>query len=540
MSSDTFEADSINKESHSFHFIPQFSSRDTDYQLNPQKFSPFLHFLPDVNGLVNAIKERSNHPVNRNVLVKVLRDQYEDLTLSDKQEFNIQQLKRETTFTVSTAHQPCLFTGPAYYIYKIFSAIRLAEELKARHSNYHFIPVFVNGSEDHDFEEVNSTKLFQKQIIWEEEKIGPVGRYDIGSLKKPLNDFLSVLGDGEKALEIAKILNEAYEKSQTYNDFILHFLHVLTRDYGLLVLNMDNKELKKLFIPIMEKEIVERKSEGYVVETQKKLQQLGYKPQAHAREINLFYFTEEGGRERITFQNNIFHILNTNIHWNEKEILEQLNKFPENFSPNVVTRPLYQSLILPDVAFVGGGGEIAYWIERKEQFNYFNVFYPCLIRRNSVLLVPKNVSKTMTKLGLTVSDFFQDEDKMIHDYVQKNDKKHGTFDEEKKKILDSWNNLKQHMVQYDPTLLAFMEAEKVKIEKIIDHADQKLIKVLKQTQETKINQIKSIRDKLFPNNGLQERTENFFQYYLTTDYDLLERLKENLNPLNKDMVVLIL
>ncbi|MBK6363298.1 MAG: bacillithiol biosynthesis BshC [Saprospiraceae bacterium] len=290
----------------------------------------------------------------------------------------------------------------------------------------------------------------------------------------------------------------------------------------------------------MEKEIVERKSEGYVVETQKKLQQLGYKPQAHAREINLFYFTEEGGRERITFQNNIFHILNTNIHWNEKEILEQLNKFPENFSPNVVTRPLYQSLILPDVAFVGGGGEIAYWIERKEQFNYFNVFYPCLIRRNSVLLVPKNVSKTMTKLGLTVSDFFQDEDKMIHDYVQKNDKKHGTFDEEKKKILDSWNNLKQHMVQYDPTLLAFMEAEKVKIEKIIDHADQKLIKVLKQTQETKINQIKSIRDKLFPNNGLQERTENFFQYYLTTDYDLLERLKENLNPLNKDMVVLIL
>ncbi|MBK6784545.1 MAG: bacillithiol biosynthesis BshC [Saprospiraceae bacterium] len=212
----------------------------------------------------------------------------------------------------------------------------------------------------------------------------------------------------------------------------------------------------------------------------------------------------------MTFQNNIFHILNTNIHWNEKEILEQLNKFPENFSPNVVTRPLYQSLILPDVAFVGGGGEIAYWIERKEQFNYFNVFYPCLIRRNSVLLVPKNVSKTMTKLGLTVSDFFQDEDKMIHDYVQKNDKKHGTFDEEKKKILDSWNNLKQHMVQYDPTLLAFMEAEKVKIEKIIDHADQKLIKVLKQTQETKINQIKSIRDKLFPNNGLQERTENFF------------------------------
>lgn len=85
--------------------------------------------------------------------------------------------------------------------------------------------------------------------------------------------------------------------------------------------------------------------------------------------------------------------MNTNIHWNEKEILEQLNKFPENFSPNVVTRPLYQSLILPDVAFVGGGGEIAYWIERKEQFNYFNVFYPCLIRRNSVLLVPKMLVK---------------------------------------------------------------------------------------------------------------------------------------------------
>jgi uncharacterized protein YllA (UPF0747 family) len=146
----------------------------------------------------------------------------------------------------------------------------------------------------------------------------------------------------------------------------------------------------------------------------------------------------------------------------------------------------------------------------------------------------------MNKLGLTISDFLQDEDKMIHVYVQKQNKNHNVVGEEKIKILKSWDLLKQHMGEYDHTMLAFMEAEKVKIEKIIDHADQKLIKVLKHNQETKIHQIKNLRDKIFPNNALQERVENFFQYYLTADGDLLQKLAEILNPLNKNLLVLFL
>jgi uncharacterized protein YllA (UPF0747 family) len=102
---------------------------------------------------------------------------------------------------------------------------------------------------------------------------------------------------------------------------------------------------------------------------------MGYKPQAFAREVNLFYFTEDGGRERIIFDNEKYAVLHTEIKWTESEILDELNRLPENFSPNVITRPLYQSMILPDVAFVGGGGEIAYWMERKKQFNYCNVFF---------------------------------------------------------------------------------------------------------------------------------------------------------------------
>jgi uncharacterized protein YllA (UPF0747 family) len=97
-----------------------------------------------------------------------------------------------------------------------------------------------------------------------------VGRYGINSLKKPLSEFMSILGDGENSREIAKILHDSFENSKTYNDFVLQFLHFLTREYGLIIINMDNKELKRLFVPIMKKEIVERKSEGLIVETQKK------------------------------------------------------------------------------------------------------------------------------------------------------------------------------------------------------------------------------------------------------------------------------
>jgi uncharacterized protein YllA (UPF0747 family) len=201
---------------------------------------------------------------------------------------------------------------------------------------------------------------------------------------------------------------------------------------------------------------------------------------------------------------------------------------------------LYQAFILPDAAFVGGGGEIAYWMERKEQFKAFNIFFPNLIRRNSVFVIAKNVQKTMEKLDMNFADFIPEEEKIIHDFLAKADDNQEVFETEKEVLDASWNRLSDYMGAYDKTLTGFMQAEKSKILKIMEHAEQKLYRARKQHEETKVQQIKGVKEKLFPNKNIQERVDNFFQFYLQADEDLLEALIPALNPLEKDCKILFL
>lgn len=524
----------------SFEHFSQFSPRDVEYQVRPEKFSDFIEFLPDLAGLSRAVQGRKNFPVDRQLLVKVLKEQYAGFDLSEIQQNHIESLLQEDTFTITTAHQPALFTGPAYYIYKMLSAIRLADVLAEKMPGYKFVPVFVNGSEDHDFYEVNHTHIFHKKISWDTHQKGPVGRYNIESLDEVISQFKDILGQGEKAGKLSALLTDVLAKSKNYNDFTRGLIHGLTSRFGLLMLNMDNPDLKRAFIQVMERELLEQESEKIVLQTQQKLAEAGYKPQAFPRPINLFYFTEEGARERVTHENGFYGVVGTDIRWTKEEVIADLYKRPENFSPNVVLRPLYQESILPDIAFVGGGGEIAYWMERKEQFKAFNVFFPTLIRRNSVFVVMKNILKTMEKLGMTFADFLHDEEKIIHEYLTKTENNQDVFDKEKHGLEELWNRLTHYMATYDKTLTGFMEAEKSKIVKVIDHVEQKLYRVRKQQEETKIQQIKSVKEKLFPNKNIQERVDNFLQFYLQADEDMMDVLVQELNPLERDCKILFL
>ena len=479
-----------------FDKIPQLAIRDVDYQMNPQKFKDFIAFMPDEEGIEQAIAARKNNQTDRTLLYQVLTDQYAVSGLSQKQKIHLEKLKDENTFTITTAHQPVLFTGPLYYLMKMFSVIRLADDLSEKYQQFHFVPVFINGAEDHDFEEIQSTFLFQKKIIWETAQKGPVGRFSTEGLDKVLDQFSEILGDSPKARDIKNLLQSALSKSTNYNEFTFNLIHGLTSDYGLMYVNMDQPAFKRAFIPYFEKELFEQQSERLISETQEKLFGLGYKPQAFARKINLFYFTKEGTRNRIVFEDHVFKVVDTDIIWSEAELKKVLYQNPENFSPNVVTRPLYQSAMLPDVVFVGGGGEIAYWMERLSQFQYYGLFFPVLIRRNSAFILTSNIRKTMHKLGLDLGAFFPDEDKIIHDYVQNTSDNHSYFSQEQQVLSESWTRLTEKVVEYDTTLKGYMEAEKVKLSRMVEHVEQKVIRVLKQQEDQKIQQIKNLQQLL--------------------------------------------
>ena len=138
-----------------FEEILQFSKRDAAYQLQPEQFADLIEDIPSLEALGKKIESRKLFHINRDLLVSHLQDQFKGHTVSSKLEHNISSLLDDNTFTVTTAHQPSLFTGPLYYVLKVLSTIRLSEILKETYPAYHFVPCFISGGEDHDYEEIN-------------------------------------------------------------------------------------------------------------------------------------------------------------------------------------------------------------------------------------------------------------------------------------------------------------------------------------------------------------------------------------------------
>jgi bacillithiol biosynthesis cysteine-adding enzyme BshC len=518
-----------------FDMVESLSQRDVAYQIQPEKFEKFYSFSPDITGLKKALVSRSDFPVDRDLLVGELERQYRNVSPTESQKVNIEALGQDDVFTVITAHQPSLFTGPLYFVTKIISTISLAKHLQEVIGK-RIIPVFIVGSEDHDFEEVNHCVLYGKKIEWNSEQTGSVGRMTVHNLHGTLMDFFEILGDSERAESVKYILNSSIEEAVTYNDFVFKLVNHLFGKYGVVVTNMDSRSFKQAFIPYMRKELFESPSEQLIVETQKELESLGYHGQAHAREINLFYLTD-GARNRIVYENGRYSVLETGLSWDKEDLMKELEINPQNFSPNVVMRPLYQEIIWPNLAYIGGGGELAYWLERKTQFEKFDVFFPALIRRNSLMIINASQKKQWTELGFQLKDLLLPEYILINQYLQDSTSFDINLDEEIKVISDTLSDITEKAGLADKSLKAFSEAEHTRILKQLQNIESRIKRSLKKKEETSVSKIKKLKSQLFPNLGLQERHDNYFHHYLSHGDVLINDLLEILNPLEKGFVI---
>ena len=519
-----------------FSEIPQFSSRDKAYVEQDPRLRPFYRHPPTLTAFADALAAKQRADIDRPLLLRVLRDQYAQLDREEAVMANIERLADEKTFTVVTAHQPCLFTGPLYFIYKIASAIRLTEVLQATYPDYHFVPVFVTGGEDHDFAEINHAHLFGQTIEWENDEAGPVGRMKTTTLDEPLARLREILGDSDNGRQAFDLVATAYGNHRQYGMATIDLVHQLFKRWGLVALSMDQPELKKRFLPIMEEELFSSPSQPLIEATTRQLEEAGFSGQAYAREINLFYLSDQS-RERIVRENDRYQVLNTDFSFSAEELRQELQTHPERFSPNVILRPLYQEAILPNLAYVGGGGELAYWLERKSQFAHFGIDFPILIRRNSVLWIDSSAAKRMEKLGLSERDILRKTDDLIREHVHAHASEELNLQAEKEALNELFDRVAGKAGKVDQTLVGAVEAERVKQIKSLEQLEGRLVRAEKQKHENAINQIRSIRDKLFPENGLQERYDNFLAYYLRYGPEFLTVLVQHLNPLEQGLIV---
>lgn len=511
-----------------------FSKVANDFIYAPEIFEDFVHRIPSNEAITKQLKEKQKEfsQNQRSFLVETLEKQYESVESSEKTQKQITALNDSSTFTVTTGHQLSIFTGPLFFIYKILHIIKWCDQLNEKFSDYHFVPVYWMASEDHDFEEINHFNVFGQYFEWESEQKGAVGRFQ-------LNDFQafkqSVKERFSNDSEICDLVEKHYKENDSLSLATFKLVHELFEKRGLLVIEPDNKALKTSFKSILKKEIESEFSAKAVRTKSEKLDELGYKTQVNPRAINLFYLSE-GKRERIIKEGNTFHIGENNFSFDD--LIDKIEKHPENFSPNVVLRPVYQEFILPNLAYVGGSGEIAYWLQLKDVFETLALTFPLLQIRNSIQLFDGTTQKKINKLELEVKDTFKPLEKVKKQIVLDHSEEDLDFSGLEELSIQLSAQIKDLIGSVDEGLKGYGESESVKLNKQIEGMKAKLIRHQKKKFETTLQQLENVYDRLFPEGRLQERHDNGLVYFAKHGIlSFIDEIYTLIDPNEKDLIL---
>jgi bacillithiol biosynthesis cysteine-adding enzyme BshC len=491
-----------------------FSGLLTDYLAQKPALAPFYHRFPELASFAAQIEEKkaSYSPEARQRLVADLRAQYAELggAVPPAVAANLELLAHATTFTITTGHQLNLFTGPLYFVYKIVTAIKLSQELKAAYPQYDFVPVYWLATEDHDFAEINHFQLFGKTHSWsgpgEGSLGGPVGRLPLAGLPEELLNQLPP--------EVPAAFRDAYTGSQTLSEATRRLASSLFGEYGLVCLDADRPALKQAMKPLLEKEIREQFSNQAVQATNTQLTAAGYKPQVYSRPLNLFFLTDEGKRERLEpdaapgADCTQVTVRGTARCHSQAELLALAAAEPERFSPNVVLRPVYQEMLLPNLAYIGGGAEVAYWFQLKDVFAALGAPYPIVLPRNSAMYLSRANAGKLAKLGLSTFDIFKPLAELKKQVGAALGQEEISLAAQQQALAAAFEQVQALAQRLDPTLVKTVAAEAQKAAGSLAGLEKRLSKAAEAKHETAYAQLTALKDKLFPEGGLQERTDN--------------------------------
>lgn len=512
-----------------FEETSRFSSIFLDYLQGNKELQLNYSYTPNIESFEKAIAQRNFDDAKRNILVKTLKDQYKNDSIPGLVSENIELLEDKNTFTITTGHQLNIFTGPLFFIYKIAATINMVNMLKEKHPSFNFIPVYWMATEDHDFEEINNFRLFGKKHVWESSQKGPVGRFETKSMEGILDEI------NEKP----DFFTDGYLNCATLSDATRFIVNQLFGDHGLVILDADKKELKDQFKSIIKDDLFEGSAHKLVQSATEKLEAQGYKSQIFPRPINFFYM-EDGLRERIEEVEGRYTVLNTSLSFSKAEIENLVDAHPEKFSPNVVLRPVYQEVILPNLAYIGGPAEVSYWLQLKDVFDKYNISFPVLFPRLFVMIISKAISKKMDKLQLSERDVFDNFNEIKERILYRDSVPVHDLTSQLGELETLFDSIKSKTQLLDKSLEGFVMGEFKKAEKGVENIQKRMKKAEEQKQEVSIKQLESILEKLFPGGNPQEREDNFLNFYINNPgfinelIDLLDPFDLKYNILTED------
>jgi bacillithiol biosynthesis cysteine-adding enzyme BshC len=505
----------------------------TAFVEEPESLSAWLKFSPDMQGIEQSLAQRKVMHQDTATLGRVLQRQYDGLTVSKDVEGNLDAIAASKAFTVTTGHQLCLLGGPAYFIYKILSTISLARAISAQFPDETIVPVFWLASEDHDAEEISHCTFHGRKLEWKTEQKGAVGRFQTEGIGLFLEEAWTSLKNAGADEHVKEVFARAYNR-ETLAAATREWVNAWLGETGLVIVDADDQELKSQFKGIMLDEVLNSRTVKLVNETSGQLQRDGFTSQVNPREVNLFYLTEST-RVRIERDAQGLSTVDQAKRWTEEEISAEINANPERFSPNVLLRPLYQERILPNLAYVGGPGEIAYWLQLRSTCEAHGLHFPVLLLRDSALMITNAMSRKMTKLGLSADDLFEEKDVVLSRLI---DFDEHVLDDERMQLEALYQRVSEKLSAVDPTLTAAAGGEAKRALDGLENLKSKLKKAIKTKQEIKVNQLNALWNEVFPEGQPQDRVDNFFHLAAGMEREVIDQLLAVFNPLQNKLTII--
>jgi len=543
-----------------FSKLPNFNNLFLDYiSFGEEERKSLNHFFNAFyktnDDFFNVIDEKvhnynTNRYFDKNILMDILKMQNVEFGGTEATATNIELLKRDDTFAVVTGQQVGLYTGNIYTIYKTISTIKLAKNLKERFPQFNFVPLFWLESEDHDIDEANHIYILNKEnelvrVGFETEQTGsedesprrstkPVGSTKFGEMIFSINEQLrSGLLDTDFKDKIMGIVSDCYKEGNDYKTAFAQMMNKLFGDFGVVFIDPSDAEIKRLLIPIFEKELrTSPKMCESIITTSAELEK-HYDLQVKPKVINMFFLHNENRLPIEPREGGKFALKNSKRRFENEEMFTALEETPELFSPNVVLRPICQDYLLPTAAYVGGPAEISYFAQLKPAYSHYELTMPVVFPRTSVTIIESKISKFMNNYNVNFEDIFH-RNVLVSKVVEMLSEV--KVDDEISKYTDEVNkifyDIKNMTAKVDQSLLNTVENMKEKLKQNIEILRNKLINAQAKKSEVTTSQIDKVANNIFPNDNLQERMLNIVYFINKYDLSFIKKLYHETDPMN--------
>lgn len=438
---------------------------------------------------------------NRADIAATISNTMSNLELTEAQRSNLNLVEHEKTLCVVTGQQVGLFGGPLFTISKAFSVLSETARLRREYPQYNFVPLFWVADNDHDAEEAGTTNIYNRnyepielKADFADKPVAVAKRLFGDEIQEMIDEIADTFSQNRYVEESVGLLNDIYQTGKNWSECFIEFLNLLLGEYGILIISAEMMRQEGHFAKLAWRELC---SNGYsrqlIEKVNSELKSRKYHIQATASDVNLFFHKDD---ERIS------------ISTYEIDYYKQVFKnTPNHFSPKVLMRPVMQDAFLPTALYVAGPGEMSYWMQTVDLYEYYGVVIPQIALRKSITFFDNRTIRFLEKHDMSHDIFFLHQDEFMQklsSYLLDEDSE-SAFLKSELKLKEIYDELSEIAVTIDYNLSKSIAVAYMKSLEQIEHIRKRAISAQKKNREEFTERIMQTRNLLLPAGKHQER-----------------------------------